>query len=130
MNVAHHPRERVMWTSAETLALVQGVVICGVGRWRAIQRCVGEPLARRSNVDLKDRWRTIVRAWRKAGGGDDLLRHLHAWFAARQAGAANVPLPLHLLPGGDVEAVVLPPAEDDGSFHDALQWAIEPVDVD
>ena len=49
-------------TPQETEALLEGVEACGQGSWAAIKR-LGKPgLAKRSSVDLKDKWRNLRRA--------------------------------------------------------------------
>ena len=45
----------------ETWALVSGVQRCGGGRWADIKKLGLPALARRSPVDLKDKWRNLAR---------------------------------------------------------------------
>ncbi|KDD74730.1 hypothetical protein H632_c1108p0, partial [Helicosporidium sp. ATCC 50920] len=56
------------WTAAETRALVDGVLMLGAGRWAEVKRLgtpsVAAALAHRSPVDLKDKWRNLVRVAR------------------------------------------------------------------
>ena len=42
-------------------ALVDGVQRCGGGRWADIKKLGLRELARRSAVDLKDKWRNLAR---------------------------------------------------------------------
>ena len=46
----------------ETEALLEGVEACGQGSWAAIKRLGNPGLAKRSSVDLKDKWRNLRRA--------------------------------------------------------------------
>ena len=51
---------RVRWTATENAALSEGVRMFGLGAWRRILKHFGERFhPRRTNVDLKDRWRTL-----------------------------------------------------------------------
>ena len=61
----------------EAEALVAGVRMAGVGKWAEIKRLpvasITAPLAGRSPVDLKDKWRNLVRTspvprWASRGG--------------------------------------------------------------
>ena len=56
------------WTMEETLALVEGVRITGVGKWAEIKRAqvvgVADILETRTPVDLKDKWRNLTRVAR------------------------------------------------------------------
>ena len=49
-------------SAAETRSLVEGVEMCGGGKWSEIKRLSLPNLAKRSTVDLKDKWRNLVRA--------------------------------------------------------------------
>lgn len=50
------------WTREETEALVEGVHQCGgAGKWQDIKRLGLLPLQGRSAVDLKDKWRNLLR---------------------------------------------------------------------
>mmetsp|Transcript_8844 Transcript_8844/g.26495 ORF Transcript_8844/g.26495 Transcript_8844/m.26495 type:complete len:787 (+) Transcript_8844:200-2560(+) len=50
------------WTREETEALVDGVERCGgAGKWQDIKRLGLPPLQGRSAVDLKDKWRNLLR---------------------------------------------------------------------
>jgi len=49
------------WTSEETHALIEGVGICGGGRWADIKKLGLKAIERRSAVDLKDKWRNLLR---------------------------------------------------------------------
>ena len=45
----------------ETRTLVKGVEICGGGKWADIKRLGFREIASRSPVDLKDKWRNLLR---------------------------------------------------------------------
>lgn len=48
------------WTVEETLALIDGVASCG-SRWADIKKMNMKAIERRSAVDLKDKWRNLLR---------------------------------------------------------------------
>ena len=56
------------WTLEETMALVEGVRLAGVGKWAEIKRLpvagVSDILDTRTPVDLKDKWRNLTRVAR------------------------------------------------------------------
>lgn len=49
------------WTAEETQALIEGVGICGGGKWADIKKLGLKAIERRSPVDLKDKWRNLLR---------------------------------------------------------------------
>ena len=49
------------WTAEETRALIEGVGICGGGKWADIKKLGIKAIERRSAVDLKDKWRNLLR---------------------------------------------------------------------
>ena len=49
------------WTAEETQALIEGVGICGGGKWADIKKLGLKAIERRSAVDLKDKWRNLLR---------------------------------------------------------------------
>lgn len=49
------------WSIEETKALVRGVEICGGGKWADIKRLGFREISSRSPVDLKDKWRNLLR---------------------------------------------------------------------
>lgn len=58
------PRRRKQhnpWSIEETRTLIKGVSICGEGHWADIKRLEYRELASRSPVDLKDKWRNLLR---------------------------------------------------------------------
>ncbi|XP_031492058.1 uncharacterized protein LOC116258800 isoform X2 [Nymphaea colorata] len=50
------------WTLSEVMRLVEGVSRCGAGRWSEIKRLAFASCAYRTSVDLKDKWRNLLRA--------------------------------------------------------------------
>ncbi|OVA10103.1 SANT/Myb domain [Macleaya cordata] len=51
-----------LWTLSEVMKLVDGVSQYGVGRWTDIKRLLFASSAYRTSVDLKDKWRNLLRA--------------------------------------------------------------------
>ncbi|GMH41265.1 hypothetical protein BSKO_09175 [Bryopsis sp. KO-2023] len=49
------------WTLDETRALVRGVEKCGGGKWADIKRLGLKEIGSRTPVDLKDKWRNLLR---------------------------------------------------------------------
>ncbi|KAG1334266.1 hypothetical protein COCNU_03G003850 [Cocos nucifera] len=50
------------WTLGEVLKLVEGVARYGAGRWSEIRRLAFASYSYRTSVDLKDKWRNLLRA--------------------------------------------------------------------
>ncbi|ESQ35053.1 hypothetical protein EUTSA_v10007199mg [Eutrema salsugineum] len=50
------------WTLSEVIKLVEGVSRYGVGKWSEIKRLSFSSYAYRTSVDLKDKWRNLLRA--------------------------------------------------------------------
>ncbi|XP_073012026.1 uncharacterized protein [Typha latifolia] len=50
------------WTLCEVLKLVDGVAQFGTGRWSEIRRLAFASYSYRTSVDLKDKWRNLLRA--------------------------------------------------------------------
>lgn len=50
------------WTLCEVLKLVEGVARYGAGRWSEIRRVAFSSFSYRTSVDLKDKWRNLIRA--------------------------------------------------------------------
>ena len=48
-------------TAEETQALIDGVAKCGGGKWADIKKLGLKAIERRSAVDLKDKWRNLLR---------------------------------------------------------------------
>ncbi|KAI3997356.1 hypothetical protein MKX01_003159 [Papaver californicum] len=51
-----------LWTLSEVMKLIEGVSQHGVGRWSKIKRLLFPLSAHRTAVDLKDKWRNLLRA--------------------------------------------------------------------
>mmetsp|Transcript_7683 Transcript_7683/g.47470 ORF Transcript_7683/g.47470 Transcript_7683/m.47470 type:complete len:532 (+) Transcript_7683:485-2080(+) len=49
------------WTLEESEALVDGVACCGGGKWADIKKLGYKAIEKRSAVDLKDKWRNLMR---------------------------------------------------------------------
>ncbi|KAF5750391.1 TRF-like 8 putative isoform 1 [Tripterygium wilfordii] len=60
--VADRRKHQRMWTLSEVLKLVDGVSQYGVGRWTDIKRLFFASSAYRTPVDLRDKWRNLLRA--------------------------------------------------------------------
>ncbi|XP_019425328.1 PREDICTED: uncharacterized protein LOC109334178 isoform X1 [Lupinus angustifolius] len=50
------------WTLVEVMNLVEGVSQCGAGRWSEIKRLSFSSYSYRTSVDLKDKWRNLLKA--------------------------------------------------------------------
>ncbi|XP_030526119.1 uncharacterized protein LOC115737871 isoform X2 [Rhodamnia argentea] len=50
------------WTLAEVMRLVEGVSRYGAGRWSEIKRLAFASYSYRTSVDLKDKWRNLLKA--------------------------------------------------------------------
>jgi hypothetical protein len=48
-------------TAEETEFLVRGVELCGGGKWAEIKKLNFRAIQKRSAVDLKDKWRNLMR---------------------------------------------------------------------
>jgi hypothetical protein len=55
----HHP-----WSLHEVMTLVEGVAHCGGGKWVDIKKLAFSSIGYRTAVDLKDKWRNLLRASR------------------------------------------------------------------
>ncbi|KAK4419213.1 hypothetical protein Salat_2334100 [Sesamum alatum] len=51
-----------LWTIAEVKKLIDGVSEYGVGRWSRIKKLFFSASAHRTSVDLKDKWRNLLKA--------------------------------------------------------------------
>ncbi|KAI4318874.1 hypothetical protein MLD38_032532 [Melastoma candidum] len=51
-----------MWTLSEATKLVDGISQFGVGRWTQIKRLSFSASAHRTPIDLRDKWRNLLRA--------------------------------------------------------------------
>ncbi|XP_038897568.1 uncharacterized protein LOC120085586 isoform X2 [Benincasa hispida] len=50
------------WTLVEVIKLVEGVSKCGAGRWSEIKKLSFSSYSYRTSVDLKDKWRNLLKA--------------------------------------------------------------------
>lgn len=55
-------KHHMYWSLSEVSKLVEGVSVYGVGRWTEIKRLLFHSSANRTSVDLKDKWRNLLRA--------------------------------------------------------------------
>ncbi|XP_077221740.1 uncharacterized protein LOC143855498 [Tasmannia lanceolata] len=51
-----------LWNLSEVMKLIEGVSRYGVGRWTDIKRLLFSSSVHRTSVDLKDKWRNLLRA--------------------------------------------------------------------
>ncbi|XP_044492487.1 uncharacterized protein LOC123216170 isoform X2 [Mangifera indica] len=58
-------RKKKRWTSEEEQALRNGVQKFGAGNWKVILKSNPNAFAERTEVDLKDKWRNMMRLWIK-----------------------------------------------------------------
>ncbi|KAG0451924.1 hypothetical protein HPP92_025935 [Vanilla planifolia] len=59
MNRRKHHKQ---WTTSEIVKLVDGVSCYGVGRWTEIKRLLFSTSTHRTTVDLKDKWRNLLKS--------------------------------------------------------------------
>ncbi|KAK3408730.1 uncharacterized protein LOC104421640 isoform X1 [Eucalyptus grandis] len=55
-------KHHMPWTLTEVMKLIEGVSHLGVGRWSKIKRLLFSSSKHRTSVDLKDKWRNLVKA--------------------------------------------------------------------
>ncbi|KAI4386062.1 hypothetical protein MLD38_004030 [Melastoma candidum] len=55
-------KHHISWTLSEVMRLIEGVSHLGVGRWSKIKRLLFATSKHRTSVDLKDKWRNLVKA--------------------------------------------------------------------
>ncbi|KAK9290317.1 hypothetical protein L1049_008484 [Liquidambar formosana] len=69
-----------LWTLSEVIKLVDGVSHYGVGRWTDIKRLLFSSSAYRTPVDLRDKWRNLLRAscTQLQSDGEDEQKRKHA----------------------------------------------------
>ncbi|KAL3536261.1 hypothetical protein ACH5RR_004722 [Cinchona calisaya] len=74
-------KHHILWTVSEVKKLIDGVSQYGVGRWSCIKKDLFPSSAHRTPVDLKDKWRNLLKAscaLRESNKGEDKKRNL-AW---------------------------------------------------
>lgn len=57
-----HRKHHKLWTLSEVMKLIDGVSKYGVGKWTEIKKLLFPSSAYRTSVDLKDKWRNLLRA--------------------------------------------------------------------
>ncbi|CAK8540303.1 unnamed protein product [Lathyrus sativus] len=50
------------WTLVEVTKLIEGVSRCGPGKWSEIKRQSFSSYSYRTSVDLKDKWRNLLKS--------------------------------------------------------------------
>eukprot|EP00897_Mesotaenium_endlicherianum_P007737 jgi/Mesen1/6992/ME000365S06130 len=78
------------WTLREVMTLVEGVARCGGGKWADIKKLAFASIGYRTAVDLKDKWRNLLRASRTAGAHPNKL----AGGSRKHQMAASIPAPV------------------------------------
>ncbi|KAF6140548.1 hypothetical protein GIB67_035575 [Kingdonia uniflora] len=78
------------WSLCEVVKLVEGVSRYGIGRWSEIKRVSFASSPFRTSVDLKDKWRNLLRASFAQGPPDQMARN------SRKHAAAPIPIPILL----------------------------------
>ncbi|XP_021655832.2 uncharacterized protein LOC110646639 isoform X1 [Hevea brasiliensis] len=59
---ADRRKHQRMWTLSEVMKLIDGVAQYGTGRWTDIKKLLFSSTAYRTPVDLRDKWRNLLRA--------------------------------------------------------------------
>ncbi|KAL9154141.1 hypothetical protein ABFS82_10G094900 [Erythranthe guttata] len=67
--VSGRRKHHILWTTAEVRKLIDGVSEHGVGRWSRIKKLLFSSSAHRTSVDLKDKWRNLLKASGSQGQG-------------------------------------------------------------
>ncbi|KAK4267225.1 hypothetical protein QN277_024034 [Acacia crassicarpa] len=75
------------WTLAEVVKLVEGVSRCGAGRWSEIKRLSFASYSYRTSVDLKDKWRNLLKASSAQAASDEGMN-------SRKHGTVPIPEPI------------------------------------
>ncbi|KAL3639789.1 hypothetical protein CASFOL_014757 [Castilleja foliolosa] len=92
------------WTLNEVVKLVEGVAKFGAGRWSEIKRVAFASYSYRTSVDLKDKWRNLLRA--------SLAESPNGNGMASSRKQTSVPIPASILSRvrelSDMQAQVLP----------------------
>lgn len=76
------------WTLREVMKLVEGVARCGVGKWAEIKKLAFSNSVYRTSVDLKDKWRNLLRA------SDTHLQVIRQGEHRRKHASAPIPGPV------------------------------------
>ncbi|XP_031387643.1 uncharacterized protein LOC116200848 isoform X2 [Punica granatum] len=75
------------WTLSEVMKLVDGVSRYGAGRWSEIKRLAFASYSYRTSVDLKDKWRNLLKAANFASAPTDLMN-------SRKHAVTPIPAPI------------------------------------
>ncbi|XP_043718774.1 uncharacterized protein LOC122666771 isoform X2 [Telopea speciosissima] len=78
------------WTLCEVMKLVEGVARFGAGRWSEIKRLAFASQTYRTSVDLKDKWRNLLRASLAESTGDKGMK------SSRKHTSTPIPAPILL----------------------------------
>ncbi|OVA08369.1 SANT/Myb domain [Macleaya cordata] len=78
------------WTLSEVVKLVEGVSRYGAGRWSEIKRLAFASYTYRTSVDLKDKWRNLLRASFAQSPTDKGMKN------SRKHAAMPIPVPILL----------------------------------
>ncbi|KNE70782.1 hypothetical protein AMAG_14903 [Allomyces macrogynus ATCC 38327] len=122
------PRQRKPWTEIEVEALLQGVKKYGIGGWVSI---LSDPDlafdARRTSVDLKDKWRVLTtRRSRRSKGPLIDFASLPRAYKPHGARARAPRLPLDDAPAGTAAAAPAAPPAGSGSGSGSASSAEAP----
>ncbi|KAK3159252.1 hypothetical protein QOZ80_2AG0147830 [Eleusine coracana subsp. coracana] len=79
------------WTLCEVMKLVDGVALYGAGKWSEIRKLAFSSYSYRTSVDLKDKWRNLIRASKTQ------LPALEDGDCPRKSNPAIVPIPPSIL---------------------------------
>ncbi|KAK9124217.1 hypothetical protein Sjap_013819 [Stephania japonica] len=109
-----------LWTLSEVMKLIDGVSQYGVGRWTEIKRLLFSSSAYRTSVDLKDKWRNLLRA-----SGAQVKSKRQVEQGRKQA---TCPIPLAVLRRVNELAIIFPyPRERKSKFVNASEPVATPV---
>ncbi|KAK4784495.1 hypothetical protein SAY86_018863 [Trapa natans] len=75
------------WTLSEVMKLVDGVSRYGAGRWSEIKRLAFASYSYRTSVDLKDKWRNLLKAANFASAPTDVMN-------SRKHATTPIPAPI------------------------------------
>ncbi|XP_015689292.1 uncharacterized protein LOC102707465 isoform X2 [Oryza brachyantha] len=79
------------WTLSEVVKLVDGVARYGAGKWSEIRRLAFSSYSYRTSVDLKDKWRNLIRA------SQTQLSTENDGVCPRKSNPSTIPIPPSIL---------------------------------
>ncbi|KAF2947224.1 uncharacterized protein [Oryza sativa Japonica Group] len=79
------------WTLCEVVKLVDGVARYGAGKWSEIRRLAFSSYSYRTSVDLKDKWRNLIRA------SQTQLSTENDGVCPRKSNPSAIPIPVSIL---------------------------------